>query len=316
VHPTQYILTGPEKFQEGLQVYMRKHAYGNTETVDLWNCWSQVSGKDVAGLMKAWTTVMGYPVVRVVEEKWSDAEVEITLEQSRFLSDGQVAAEDDQTLWSIPLLFASAGSTSQEAVVMSQKRQTFAVPVSAGSAGKQPWVKINAGQKALARVAHSPDMTARLVSSIRDVAPIDRAALLLDAYALAKAGVAPLEDVVNILRALQGEDAPIVMSAIAGILSSLHMLMEELGETNKEVFVRFMAFGKNIVLSSLERVRDALLLRSRVLLLFALLARLLNAHISTARTDSDIGDTAATLIANDVFRWAGPARPANRTRTS
>jgi hypothetical protein len=31
------------------------------------------------------------------------------------------------------------------------------------------------------------------------VAPVDRAALLLDAYALAKAGLAPLESVVTIL---------------------------------------------------------------------------------------------------------------------
>jgi aminopeptidase N len=27
---------GKEKFREGLQVYMRRHAYGNTETPDLW----------------------------------------------------------------------------------------------------------------------------------------------------------------------------------------------------------------------------------------------------------------------------------------
>lgn len=26
---------------------MKKHKYGNTETYDLWNAWSQVSGKDI-----------------------------------------------------------------------------------------------------------------------------------------------------------------------------------------------------------------------------------------------------------------------------
>ncbi len=30
-----------------LQEYMKKHKYGNTETYDLWNAWSQVSGKDI-----------------------------------------------------------------------------------------------------------------------------------------------------------------------------------------------------------------------------------------------------------------------------
>lgn len=41
---TDIFLTGKEKFQEGLQLYMQRHAYGNTETVDLWNAWSEVWG--------------------------------------------------------------------------------------------------------------------------------------------------------------------------------------------------------------------------------------------------------------------------------
>ncbi len=46
-------------------MYMQKHAYGNTETVDLWNCWSDVSGQNVAHLMDTWTTVTGYPYLKV-----------------------------------------------------------------------------------------------------------------------------------------------------------------------------------------------------------------------------------------------------------
>ena len=57
---------GKDKFREGLQLYMRRHAYGNTETVDLWNAWSEVSGIDVAALMHTWTTRMGYPVSEIV----------------------------------------------------------------------------------------------------------------------------------------------------------------------------------------------------------------------------------------------------------
>jgi len=244
-------MLGPDKFQEGLQRYMAKHAYGNTETVDLWNSWSEVSGKDVAALMKSWTTIMGYPCVRVVSETWSATEVQVTLEQSRFLSDGSGTAEDDTTLWCIPLLFATAGSSSQEAVIMDQKQQTFAIPIAASGAGKQPWVKINAWQSALVRVAHSQEMTSRLLASISEVAPVDRAALLLDAYALAKSGQAPLENVVAILRALENEDTSIVWSAIAGILSSMHMLMEQIGG---DAFAQFVAFGKRVVLKGLEKV--------------------------------------------------------------
>jgi len=66
VYLTNHFLTGAEKFQEGLQqLYMQKHAYGNTETMDLWNSWSEVSGQDVAQLKKTWTTVTGYPYLKV-----------------------------------------------------------------------------------------------------------------------------------------------------------------------------------------------------------------------------------------------------------
>ena len=246
-------ILGKDKFREGLQLYFRRHAYGNTETIDLWNAWSEVSGKDIAGLMKNWTTVIGYPYLKVVNETWGDNEVRITLEQSRFLSDG--SESDSSDLWSIPLLFASEDSVSTEAVIMDKKVQTFAIPLGTTPAGVRPWIKINAGQKALARVAHSPEMIGRLQEAIRrgKVPAVDRAALLLDAYALAKAGQASLESVVDILRALENEESSIVWAAISGVLNGLHALMESL-YNNTPVFSAFVAFGKTLVVNGLKKV--------------------------------------------------------------
>ena len=105
-------------------------------------------------------------------------------------------------MWSIPLLFATPGLVSEEAVIMDQKVQTFAVPLDKSIRVEDQWIKINAGQKALVRVAHSPEMTKRLISAMTRgglsvLGPVDRAALLLDGYALAKAGIAPLDTVVR-----------------------------------------------------------------------------------------------------------------------
>lgn len=228
---------------------MQRHAYGNTETIDLWNAWSEVSQKDIAGLMSTWTTVTGYPYLKVLDEKWSDNEVVFTLEQSRFLSDGSVDS-DSTTLWSIPLLFATEGSVSEEAVIMDKKVQSFAVPLS----GSGNWIKINAGQKALVRVAHSPEMIRRLSPAITNklLGPVDRAALLLDGYALAKAGVSPLETVVDILKILTagGEDSSIVFGAIQGVLNGFNVLMEEIGDP--DVFESFVKFGKKVRLLRIQ----------------------------------------------------------------
>jgi hypothetical protein len=83
--------------------------------------------------MKTWTTVTGYPYLKVTEEKWSNDSVTITLEQNRFLSDGSVDEASSSTLWSIPLLFASEGNASDEAVIMDKKVQTFTIPISSSS---------------------------------------------------------------------------------------------------------------------------------------------------------------------------------------
>jgi puromycin-sensitive aminopeptidase len=177
--------------------------------------------------------------------------VEITLEQTRFLSDGSI--DESSPVWKIPLLFASNGSISEEAVIFSEKVQTFRIPLNASAAGDS-WIKINAGQKALARVAHSPSMISRLHSAIQNkvLSPVDRAALLLDSYALAKGGLAPLENIVDILKVLVDEDSSIVWSALHGVLNGLYILLEQLN--NEAVFTSYVAFGKKLVLHALDKV--------------------------------------------------------------
>mmetsp|Transcript_7528 Transcript_7528/g.7752 ORF Transcript_7528/g.7752 Transcript_7528/m.7752 type:complete len:879 (+) Transcript_7528:105-2741(+) len=247
-------LLGPDKFQEGLQLYMKRHQYKNTVTADLWAAWSEVSGVDVDGLMASWTKQMGYPYLTVVSEEWSATSVTMTLEQKWFLSDGSaLEGEDANKKWSIPLLFATSGSVSSSAVIMSDKRQTFTIPLAGVEANSKAWVKINAEQKALVRVAHTSEMSKRLQPAIRSkvLGPEDRAALLLDAYAIIKAGNAPVETVVELLQAYDNEDNSTVWSAIHGVLGGLNMHMEQIGGPACDAF---KAFAKRIVRTALAKV--------------------------------------------------------------
>jgi puromycin-sensitive aminopeptidase len=244
-------IVGKENFRKGLQIYMKRHAYGNTETSDLWQAWSEASGVDIAAVMKTWTTRMGYPYVKTVDEKWTDTSVEFTLEQAWFLADGsEVSAEDAKdALWQIPLLFSTSTTTSQAAVLMTGKRQAFTVPI----AGSNDWLRINAGQKALLRVALTPEQTRRLQPAIRSKAlsAVDRSALLLDSYSLAKAGVVPVESVVEILRALEDEDSSVVWDAISMVLNALNLLLQGIGGPGYGAFVEF---GKRFVLRAFVKV--------------------------------------------------------------
>lgn len=56
---------GQDNFQKGIQHYLKKHAYKNTVTVDLWKSFEKVSKMPVAKIMGAWTSEPGHPVVNV-----------------------------------------------------------------------------------------------------------------------------------------------------------------------------------------------------------------------------------------------------------
>lgn len=106
---------GTVKFREGLQLYCKRHAYGNTETVDLWQAWSDVSGIDMFSMMQSWTQQMGYPFVAVESEEWSGSGVRLQLRQQWFLNDGvELSSEETDKCWSIPLLVSSSEDATRE----------------------------------------------------------------------------------------------------------------------------------------------------------------------------------------------------------
>jgi len=242
-------IIGLDAFRQGLKTYFQKYKYGNADTDQLWAEWSTASGQDIGALMKVWTTEMGYPYLSVVDEKWSDSNVEITLEQAWFLSDGS-AKPGEGALWQIPLQFATPnGITPAAPVIMTQKKQTFTVDFGKPNGG-QIWVKINADQRFLVRVAHSIEMSRRLQPALSAgaLSPIDRAAVLLDSYNLAKAGLAPVDTVLLILVALKNERASVVFTAMSMVLGGLHLLTEQV---SPECHKSFVELGSKIITSAL-----------------------------------------------------------------
>lgn len=65
-----YNYLGEDTFRKGLQSYIKKHAYSNTETQDLWNALSEASGQNVGEIMSTWTKQMGFPLVIVDGTLW------------------------------------------------------------------------------------------------------------------------------------------------------------------------------------------------------------------------------------------------------
>jgi len=231
---------GKKAFQQGLVAYMAKHAYGNTETYDLWNAWEAASGMPVGELMKSWTEQMGFPMISVTKETWSDTSVELELEQQWFLSDG-TKGDDAGKKWTIPILTCTAEGIQADMTLMRETTATITIPLSANGG----WVKLNAGQEVPMRVLSTPTMLSHMAQGIqtKTLPPCDRAALLTDAYAFVKAGRMPPQDLVKLLASYDKEDSYIVWSALAEVLGGLDSVMSD----DEKMSTNFAAFAKKIV---------------------------------------------------------------------
>lgn len=132
-----YYYLGEETFRNGLQHYIKKFAYSNADTQDLWAALSEASGQNINQIMNTWTKQMGFPLVIVEEEKLEGNKRRLKLKQSRYLADGTT---DDQ-VWQIPLTFIKTSSAKQpfHKFLFTQKEQVIELD----NVGENEWIKVN-----------------------------------------------------------------------------------------------------------------------------------------------------------------------------
>lgn len=154
---------GTEIFLDGVADYLKAHAYGNALTEDLWSALSKASGKDVNAFANNWITKIGYPILTVAEEP-----DQISIRQTRFLSTGDVKAEDDETTWWIPLnLKTSAKSTEFSTATLTTKEDTIRnVPME--------FYKLNADTTGFYRTNYPPARLAKLGTQIDQLTVEDK----------------------------------------------------------------------------------------------------------------------------------------------
>jgi len=252
-----YSYLGHENFQKGLQAYMAKHKYSNALTNQLWQAWADVSGMPVRDVMATWTEQMGYPVVTVTKVEWAEdlSKATLSLEQKWFIADGSDKSEQKNKLWSIPLM-ATMGDNDGELIhlgVMSDRKMKVDVEL---PKGRKTWIKLNGQQHVPMRVNYEPvaeEFTVLFSDAIlsKDMIANDRAGLLLDSYALAKAGSVDPGSLITLLSAFQKEDTMPVYSAMEEVLIGLKKIVQN---SSPELNARFQQFGASIIKETADRL--------------------------------------------------------------
>lgn len=213
----QYI--GPEKFKAGVNDYLNKHKFANTETVDLWNALGQASGEPVAEIMNSWIFQEGHPLVNV---KLAAGKRSLFLEQKRFYYQPTEA----ETLYQIPILMrakTSAGIVEKRILLNSKSTEV-------GFANDIEWVVVNSGGSGFYRVNYAGD----LLNALKDVlsqsfadsdsepknklSTLERFNLINDLWALTVNGTVKLDVFLDAVKLFKEEQDKNVWTTIATAL--------------------------------------------------------------------------------------------------
>lgn len=204
---------GEDRFRDGVRHYLRTHAYGNTETSDLWDALERTSGEPVRDTMDSWIWQPGYPVVSATL-----VENELVLQQRKF----SFSDRSDDTTWMVPLSYRTASGTST--LLLRDREQR--VPID--SSGP---IIVNAGGHSFVRVEYDNELRSRIT---QDVLPtldvLERYTLVDDAIAAVTANRLRAEDLLSMLVEFRHEDA---LSVWQSITSGLRLVSRIIGNADQ-----------------------------------------------------------------------------------
>jgi len=201
---------GEDTFMEGIRRYLKKHAYGNTETGDLWAALADASGKDVGKVMDIWTKKVGFPVVTVTEGTDS-----IHLKQNRFLRTADVKPEEDQTLYPVFLALRTKEGVDED-LTLFDREADFKLK-------ELDFFKLNADHSGLYRTSYTPERLRKLGISAKEglLTVEDRAGMIADAGSLAASGYQKTSGILSLLDSFKHEAEFVVWGEITGRIGSL-----------------------------------------------------------------------------------------------
>ncbi|HLK45339.1 MAG TPA: M1 family metallopeptidase, partial [Acidimicrobiales bacterium] len=203
----QYL--GEATFRDGIRAYLAAHQYANTVTADLWAALEAASGQPVGTIMDTWILQGGHPVVTV-----RDA----TLTQQPF----QFAAPSGPSAigreWLVPVRSRPLDGGTAVAQLLG------ATPAPLASA---PPSIVNEGGSGAYRTSYEPAELAALADRLDELAEVERAVLLGDTRALARAGLRSVADVLTIARGLGSAVEPAAWSIVEDQLEFLDRVVDD-----------------------------------------------------------------------------------------
>ncbi|KAF8688813.1 hypothetical protein HU200_042141 [Digitaria exilis] len=203
---------GAERFQKALASYIRKFAYSNAKTEDLWAVLEEKSGEPVKNLMTTWTKQQGYPVINA---KLNGNYLE--LEQAQFLLDGSSGSG----MWIVPITAGCGSYDMQKKFLLKGKSDRLDIrnitsQCSNQEKGGKFWIKLNINQTGFYRVQYDDKLAAALQNALqfKKLSVMDRIGIVEDSHALSMACKQTLTSLLRLLYTYREETDYSVLSHI------------------------------------------------------------------------------------------------------
>ena len=211
--------TGAETFRQAVQLYLKRHAWGNAAASDLLAALDTVAGGGKAGAFSTFLNQGGFPLIHA-EVRCSGGKPVLRLEQERFLPLGS-QGEAGET-WGVPVCvkWGAGRRTQQECVLLSKATEEFPLE---GGRGCPSWIFADGGAAGYYAVAYRGDWQAKLLhKGWASLLPLERAAAVRNLQVLFSAGRADPAGTLSAAASLSASREPELVRQSASLLASVH----------------------------------------------------------------------------------------------
>ncbi len=208
---------GADTWREGLRAYMKRHAYGNTVTSDLWSAIENAGAKGLSTIAHDFTSQPGIPLVKVDSAQCVGGMTKLSLSQGEFSRDAKDEKDGSPLSWHVPIKAQTLGGEVRSTIL--EGSASLDLP------GCGSYV-INVGQAGYYRSLYPAANVTALAKDFTKLPSIDQSGLLADNWQLAMGGYQPVARTLDLIDAVPTDASDVILATLPGYLDATHGMFE------------------------------------------------------------------------------------------
>ncbi len=208
---------GADAWRDAVRAYMKKHAYSNTESRDLWVQVEKAARKPIVAIAKDFTEQAGVPLIHVDDVVCKDGKAIVSLRQTEFSQD---LPNKKPLHWRVPVVAQIAGTSQTAGTLVVNGKGSLQLPTCGP-------VVVNAGQTGYYRTLYAPKVFTQLTQHFSQVAAIDQVGILSDSWALGLTGHQEISAYLDLASVIPRNAGTHVWDKIADGFASVRNILRE-----------------------------------------------------------------------------------------